>query len=228
VTNGRFRIPLAASCKPAINANPNAYVEVIDGANSLGRAPIGAVPYAVEADHAVNATNAASAAYAADAGHASTADTATQAANAPIVSAWQSYTPVMETSAGVAVAAATSTGKYRRVGDSMEAIVITTFQAAPATGTSYYEWTLPPNLTIDATKELSPIAWSIVGGGIVQQGANNNVALATYARNTTSVAAIPNGGSIYYVNDTVPIAFGAGGSINLFFTVPIAGWDVTQ
>lgn len=59
VISGRFRIALATACKTAINQNNGAYVEVIDGATSLGRAPIGAVPYAVEADHAVSADNAA-------------------------------------------------------------------------------------------------------------------------------------------------------------------------
>lgn len=55
VVNGRFRIALASACKIVVNQNPNVYVEVIDGATSLGRAPVGAVPYAVEADHAVTA-----------------------------------------------------------------------------------------------------------------------------------------------------------------------------
>jgi len=68
VNNGRFRIPLAGACKTALNNNANAWVEVIDGATSLGRSPIGAVPYAVEADHAVSATNAATAATANAAG----------------------------------------------------------------------------------------------------------------------------------------------------------------
>ncbi len=61
VVGGRFRIALDSSCKAAINQNSGAYVEVIDGATSLGRASMGAVPYAVEADHAVNATNATNA-----------------------------------------------------------------------------------------------------------------------------------------------------------------------
>src|SRR5580704_19769577 len=81
VVSGRFRIALAGVCKPIINQNANVYVEIIDGATSLGRSPIAAVPYAVEADHAVNATNAASAAYAADAGHTPLADKATSAVN---------------------------------------------------------------------------------------------------------------------------------------------------
>jgi hypothetical protein len=68
IVGGRFRIALASSCKTAINQNNNAYVEVIDGATSLGRTPIGAVPYAVEADHAASADNATTAATAQAAG----------------------------------------------------------------------------------------------------------------------------------------------------------------
>jgi hypothetical protein len=82
VVNGRFRIALASSCKAIVNQNNNVYIEVIDGTTSLGRSPIGAMPYAVEADHAVNATTATAAAYAGDAGHASTADNATNATGA--------------------------------------------------------------------------------------------------------------------------------------------------
>lgn len=60
ITNGRFRIPLAAVCKAALNQNNNAWVEVVDGATSMGRQKIGAAPYAVEADHALTATSASS------------------------------------------------------------------------------------------------------------------------------------------------------------------------
>src|SRR5258705_3804606 len=63
VKQGRFRIALASDCKKAVNDNPNTWVEVIVGQKSLGmRAPIGAVPYAVEADHAVTAASATNAA----------------------------------------------------------------------------------------------------------------------------------------------------------------------
>jgi hypothetical protein len=61
VQGGRFRVALAGTCKAALSANRNAWVEVVDGATSLGRAKIGAVPYALEADHASNATSAANA-----------------------------------------------------------------------------------------------------------------------------------------------------------------------
>jgi hypothetical protein len=61
VNGGRFRVPLPPACKSAVNQNANAWVEVVDGSTSLGRTPVGAVPYSVEADHAVNATLAANA-----------------------------------------------------------------------------------------------------------------------------------------------------------------------
>jgi hypothetical protein len=61
VTGGRFRIALAGLCKAALNQNNSAWIEVVDGATSVGRAKIGAVPYAVEADHAVAATSAGTA-----------------------------------------------------------------------------------------------------------------------------------------------------------------------
>jgi hypothetical protein len=76
VVSGRFRMALASSCKAIVNQKSNVYVEVIDGATSLGRSPIGAVPYAVEADHAVNADNATNAANATNATTATTAQTA--------------------------------------------------------------------------------------------------------------------------------------------------------
>jgi hypothetical protein len=82
VTSGRFRIALASGCKGALNQNNNAWVEVIDGATSLGRAKIGAGPYAVEADHAKSATNAVQATTADAAVHATTADTAAHALDA--------------------------------------------------------------------------------------------------------------------------------------------------
>ncbi len=114
VVCGRFRIALDSACKIAINKNNGAYVEVIDGATSLGRAPIGAVPYAVEADQAVSATTAVSASTAADAGHASTADNAANLTS----SAWQ-LVPLMSTTTLTEwTANGYGTGlQYRNVGD---------------------------------------------------------------------------------------------------------------
>lgn len=54
VSNGRFTIPLDASCVPAIHQNKNVDVEVVLDGMSMGKTSIAAVPYAVEADTASN------------------------------------------------------------------------------------------------------------------------------------------------------------------------------
>jgi hypothetical protein len=67
VASGRFTVQLPDACTTAVGANPSAWIDVVvDGADT-GRTPIGAVPYAVEANHAVNATNATNATTAATA-----------------------------------------------------------------------------------------------------------------------------------------------------------------
>lgn len=59
--SGHFSVLLSAACRDTFARHSDVYVElIIDGA-TLGRAKLGAVPYAVEADHAVLADNARSA-----------------------------------------------------------------------------------------------------------------------------------------------------------------------
>jgi hypothetical protein len=58
IVAGRFQISLPDECTAAVKVNPNLWLEVeVDGA-SLGRTQLGAVPYAVEANHAVTAETA--------------------------------------------------------------------------------------------------------------------------------------------------------------------------
>jgi hypothetical protein len=79
VTDGHFSMPLPDACTAAVGASPNAWVDVlVDGADT-GRTPIGAVPYAVEANHAPNADNASSARNATPDGGIATAIAALQA-----------------------------------------------------------------------------------------------------------------------------------------------------
>ena len=53
--SGRFQITLPEKCTAAVKANPDLWVEVeVDGAG-MGPAKLGAVPYAIEAGHAISA-----------------------------------------------------------------------------------------------------------------------------------------------------------------------------
>jgi hypothetical protein len=58
VTAGRFRIPLDVACTTAAQAAPNLWSEVLVNDVSLGRTPINAVPYAVQAGTAAQAVAA--------------------------------------------------------------------------------------------------------------------------------------------------------------------------
>lgn len=55
VANGRFDVPVTQVCVDKMKANPNLWVEVGVEGESLGRAALGAVPYAVEAGAASEA-----------------------------------------------------------------------------------------------------------------------------------------------------------------------------
>ncbi len=70
---GQFQIQLPDTCSAKIQATPNLWIDVTVDGGSLGRTKLGAVPFAVEAGHALAADTAASAT------HATAADTAINA-----------------------------------------------------------------------------------------------------------------------------------------------------
>ncbi len=149
----------------------------------------------------------------------------------PILTAWASYTPTFTTNAGVAVAGTTSIGSWRRVGDSVEVRIGTTFAGPPQSGAVWWHWSLPPGLTVDSAK-LSygqPLSTANhVGAGMAGKGVNNNTMLAVYVRSTTTVSATAHGAPVYYISDSVPFAWSLDDGMAIKFTVPIAGWDVTN
>jgi hypothetical protein len=58
--DGRFRIALptgAKGCKQAVAQNPDVWVELVVDDTTFPRAKVGAMPYALESDHAVSATS---------------------------------------------------------------------------------------------------------------------------------------------------------------------------
>jgi hypothetical protein len=58
ITNGHFSVQLPDACATAVGANPNVWVDVLVDGSDTGRTKIGAVPYALEANHSVSATTA--------------------------------------------------------------------------------------------------------------------------------------------------------------------------
>jgi hypothetical protein len=58
LVSGHFSVPLPAACVDAIARYSDTFVELIVDGAPLGRAKLGAVPYAVESDHATKADSA--------------------------------------------------------------------------------------------------------------------------------------------------------------------------
>jgi hypothetical protein len=82
LANGGFRLALPDTCTAAVHATPDLWIEVDVDGSSLGRTKLGAVPFAVEADHAKTADSATNATNATNAASAMSAMTATNATNA--------------------------------------------------------------------------------------------------------------------------------------------------
>lgn len=58
LTAGAFQVVLPPACTTAIHAGGDLWIEAFVDGGSVGRSKLGATPYAIEADHAVNADQA--------------------------------------------------------------------------------------------------------------------------------------------------------------------------
>lgn len=144
----------------------------------------------------------------------------------PIVTEWTAYSPHVTTKEGLLVEHQSTSGMYRRVGDSLQVHVETKFDAPPETGSVWWQWSLPRGMAADETKLGLPGA-ATIGVGSLREGSNNFV-LAVYVRSSSGVSASAGGVATPYINDTTPVAFQASSEIALEFTIPIQGWTATE
>jgi len=207
--SGRFQLTLPYDCTDAVKANPDLWAEVqVEGA-LLGRTKLGAVPYAIEAAHATNADAAG------DALKAGALDKRLAAIEAS-VTAWEKITPAPTLKDGTGpLTPQGMAGHYRRVGDSAEITIKTTFTTATVAASGYFVWTLPPPLKMDGTKleaGYTTVGWAEVSfAGDYSTCAVNGGAGYTFAIDCAGPS-----GSL----KNVP----AGSVVTAHLTVPIEGW----
>jgi hypothetical protein len=143
------------------------------------------------------------------------------------VTDWVSYTPdFVGSSNGLAWSNATTTGRWRRVGDSMQIQVATTFSGAPGTGTGSFRWGIPSFAIVDTAK--------IPNGGssnYTSLGTVNAIDTGTAFKDahvlfagTTQVAVIQDG-DVDSWGPTRPFTWASGDGLGMQFFVPIAGWS---
>lgn len=133
---------------------------------------------------------------------------------------WYDYTPTSTTGWS---GQATYTGKWRRVGDSMEVYAMANVTGSPS---GYFTLTLPTGYTIDTAK-IPP-----VGSGTVKQSVGvwsgfdgTNVLAGTVALSpTVDDVALILGGNIA-ADYVAGAGFASPDNISLHFTVPISGWS---
>lgn len=130
----------------------------------------------------------------------------------------------------------TYTGKYRRVGDTMECLIRVALSGAPDNATLTV--TIPEGKSVDTTKintTSSPVETLGTAVGFDTTGTNSGRLFGetVYASATTVAVRIleESSGSVHYettVDQTSPVTWANGDSILLRFAVPIVGWAVTD
>jgi hypothetical protein len=150
-----------------------------------------------------------------------------------VVTDWVSYTPTITTSSG-SVTNAAHVGKWRRVGDSIEVRVSTTFSAASSAFTSII-YSLPSGLSFDTSK-FSDVTEPQIGisraldAGVIMYG----TAPTVYVSATTFRPTFPNSlgatspTQASNITNLLPFTFGATGTSDTIETelmAPIVGWS---
>lgn len=217
VARGRFRVELSTTCVELMRKNPDLFVEVSvdDDSKPFPRSKVGAVPYALEAAHAVSASEAV--------GSLKQAIERT-----PRITDWEAFDPAVYVDGKlIANTARYTAGRFRRVGDSIEvqcAVNDTTF----LTGTGFIKFRLPNGLA--PPNKLVP--HSKVGQGNAFSGGYSWVLL---------VAINPDSGEVglefdmrsgqayaFELTPTIPFTFANGGTIQFSYTVPVSGWKASS
>lgn len=143
------------------------------------------------------------------------------------ISEWLNFTPT-----GTGVSNVTYTGKYRRVGDSMEVSGRATFSGASTAGA--FTMTIPTGFTIDTSKILSTTANEQQLGSGVFYDLSALVAypLTVYYNSTTSIKfRMGSAGGTYLQADTnvdasgIPVVFASGDTLEYDALIPIAEWS---
>lgn len=132
-----------------------------------------------------------------------------------VVDQWLSYTPTIANFTG------TVSGKYRRVGDTMDVLIN---GASTSSVSSTLSLTIPSGLTIDTSKILRSNGGQVLGTAVAIHGALTYAGSVAY-NSTTSVIIYSGTGTSSFWDATNPFTWANADSINIRFTVPIAEWS---
>jgi hypothetical protein len=139
----------------------------------------------------------------------------------PAVTAWVSYAPTITADKDDVTSSATSFAVWRRVGDTAEVRIKTTFDSCPRAGE--LRWSLPSGVVVDESKSV----WlDFLGGGeAVGPGTANLATKVSVLNQFGSMVAIDlDGGK---AGGATCASVGPGGQISMILELPVQGWGVS-
>ena len=147
------------------------------------------------------------------------------------VTNWVSYTPTLFGDLnGLTYTNNTTTGRWRRIGDSAELEIYTTFSGLPGTGTGLLSWSLP--FSIDTNKIVASVGNFTLGLAQYEDSGTGFYDARVRYRNATSVFVSTKmvSGTIIFEQDnsvtpSVPVTIANNDKIIMRFKVPVAGWS---
>jgi len=134
------------------------------------------------------------------------------------VTDWISYTPTG------GFTNTTYSGRYRRVGDSME---VQAFMALTGTPTGAFNVSIPAGFTIDTAKITNGGTSNVYGIVIGADTGVNNYTGSAVALDSTTVRVIADGSGTSLWSTTIPFTWGNTDNASFRFTVPIVGWSAS-
>lgn|SRR3990167_1974162 len=146
----------------------------------------------------------------------------------PIITDWKKFVPT-----GSWTTNTTYTGRWRRVGDSLDLDVLVSLAGAPDAAT--FTLNIPFGLKIDTTRALTKASVSRFGWAVADDAAANQYFGHVMFSTTTTliVFALDSSGTILDIstnfNQGVPFVFGASDAIYLrALGMPIVGWGANR
>ena len=150
-----------------------------------------------------------------------------------VITDWTTYTPSW-TSSGTqpSIGNGTLTGRWRRVGDSMEVEIYHLVGSSTSNGTGNYYWSLPTGYTMDTAKLPSTSAQRYNFGPAIIHDTGAAIYHATVGYlNTSAIQVFFWGSASTYVSTgtvyaaSAPAAPATGDEVFIQFKVPISGWS---
>lgn len=239
LVDGRFSITLPDECAEAVADHADIYVDVIVGpsqaeAVSLGvRSKLGAVPYALEAGNAARLDGRPANDY-----QLRVADSCPDGQTAlginedgsmncgALITGWTDYTPKLVTNADGFPAVTSGidniSGKWRRVGDSIEVMIKSGFNTNAADDSALL-WSLPEGVTV-----ASNLATDVGGSSETWNGSTASVCIPSAYLGYPGISLDCHGASSLRRSDVGPRGSGKVAAVGIRYTIPVVGWTLTS